>query len=677
MRLGPLAILSTLALPGPPIRAQEGPSDLLALLATPVVASSKREQPLLEAPQAVEVLRGRDLRTMGIFRLADALKLMTDVDVLDFEGDAPTVGVRGVLPQGTGRTLQILVDGVPLYNAEVGFQDLDALPVPLDLLDRVEVIRGPSSALYGANATTGVLSLTTIRPEEGTHGTIRAARGSRGTSRWSATADAARGPFALLGGFAGESYGTANAPSAYLNPTYSPRTLEDERGHGLNAYVRAEWRREGGHVWVTSGDGRKFFNVTNGPTQVPGVINGPYTDDRMALLQGGWNEDWTGAFRTEVRLTRVRSSVIYGPNPGFAAAYSDPGFLDPTGYRVHDYVNRLAEVQANWTPNQNLKVVFGADARRDQASPGIVIGLKEDQKESASGAFVNVDWGVAPAWSVNFGIRGENASLGGSRTSPRAVLSWFPGPASSVRLGYYRATRSPLFLESRLDFTLTVSQAPPFPQARIFPNPGLQPETVSSWEAGYRQGLGPFSLDLTLFRMEFDRLIAQVSVPTPAPPPVVVSATTFANQSRARDEGVELCLTWQGRAGWVLAANGAYLDFRDGSGTQATYAPRFKGNLVARFTGALLTGYLAYQYVAGTQVDVQPLLVATSAKGHRDPIRQLHGQIDWKVGPHLALGAYARNATRDSTLQGGANLGRLNLLLSARRELGLSLTFRY
>ena len=134
-----------------PLNAQAPPSDaleqeLLELLNTPVKGASKREQRLLDSPQAIEVVTGDELRLMGIQRIQDALKLLTSLDLLESDLGYSVVGMRGVMQEGQPRTVQVLIDGVPLYVPLGGPLDVNNLPVTLDQVDRIEVVRGPSSS---------------------------------------------------------------------------------------------------------------------------------------------------------------------------------------------------------------------------------------------------------------------------------------------------------------------------------------------------------------------------------------------------------------------------------------------------------------------------------------------------------------------------------------------------
>ena len=127
--------LPALLLAAGPLVAQAPPPDtteleLFELLNTPVVGASKREQRLIDSPQAIEVLTGDEIRQMGIYRLQDALKLMTSVDLLESDLGYSVIGMRGVMQEGQPRTVQVLIDGVPLYTPQGGTYDINNLPPP-------------------------------------------------------------------------------------------------------------------------------------------------------------------------------------------------------------------------------------------------------------------------------------------------------------------------------------------------------------------------------------------------------------------------------------------------------------------------------------------------------------------------------------------------------------------
>lgn len=162
-------LLSVLTLPA--LAAQEEIEPLLRLeldeLAhVPVTTPSRHAQALWQAPAAVTVLDGQDLRRRGFRSLAEALAWVPGFHVSgDGVGDYAVVrGVGG--GQGAyGRTLKLMLDGQPLGIRSDASHFFGLELIPLGLVERVEIVRGPASALYGADAYLGVINIITRRTE--------------------------------------------------------------------------------------------------------------------------------------------------------------------------------------------------------------------------------------------------------------------------------------------------------------------------------------------------------------------------------------------------------------------------------------------------------------------------------------------------------------------------------
>ena len=332
--------------------------------------------------------------------------------------------------------------------------------------------------------------------------------------------------------------------------------------------------------------------------------------------------------------------------------------------------------------------------RRANTSPG-----------SASGGFLNIDWQFSPKWTATAGARVENETLGGSRVSPRAVLLFAPNDRSSVRLGYYDSTRSPQIFDTRVNFAnIFVNYCPaPFPPGtfctydfQILPNSGLKPERIRSIEAGYRQSVGRFAADFTVFRMKFDDLITQVNLPkyvgAPLLPGTIATLyipTQNQNGGSATNLGAELSAQWQAGSGWTLGGNATWLDYTRDEAIPAAqlrpdqdpdhfaYAPQFRGNLWLRYAGKRLSGEAAYQHVGATTAEA--LQVGGVADFEpRAAINQLHGVITWQLPwvQGLYVAAHARNAAREATSQGAGGATRTNDNRYLRREYGITVGWK-
>ncbi len=707
-----------------PLRAQTPPpsldDELLALLNTPVQGASKREQRLIDSPQAIELITGDELRQMGIYRIQDALKLMTSVDLLEADNGYSVIGLRGVMQEGQPRTVQVLIDGVPQYSAIGATIDISNLPVPIDLIDKIEVVRGPSSTLYGANAVTGVIAITTRRPDKGLNGSARISLADKRTTRGGLSMLLGDGQWGVSAGYQGYSMGASGfethylgRPSDlrfYLDQPSSPNLSDNpwigsDAGHGSQALARGQYVAKDTSVWLSAGRSDKWY----GPE---GYFR--YRTAARTTLLAGWRQAWADSFSTELRIHQFKSENHLSASPYLAVAFEDSGYQ--SDYNWADVKVTQAELQANWTLNQDFFLVFGADTRKIEAGRTRFIGLANGAEETASGAFAALDWKVLPTLSASVGVRVENESLGGSRTSPRLALVWNPSPSSALRAGYYTSTRSPQILEQRLDVSLfsgmfyPVLNNPLPPNipvySQLLPNAALKPEKTTNIELGYRQAFGPLTVDLTVYQMKFSELITQVALAPvvqpgttipPLPPPF--TGTTYAarlnlpkifqNAGDATNTGAELAVTWAIQKGWSAGANVTLLSFTKDqrpaydptlhpfvSTDEFAYTVRKKGNLWLRIQEGRFTGFLAVQAVGGTMTEALSVSAAPTFEP-RDRFIQWHANAAYEVWPGLALGAYVRNGAKEFTLQGATSPERMTPYQAMRREIGGTLSYRF
>lgn len=132
----------------------------LQLIPTVTVAS-RRTQLLWESPSAVTVFTRKDIRNSGAVELADLLRRVPGFDVYQVKPGFPVVGARSMTTAGNNLIL-LLVDGREAVYEFTGFAFWNVLSIDMEEIERIEVIRGPGSALYGANAFAAVVSITTV-----------------------------------------------------------------------------------------------------------------------------------------------------------------------------------------------------------------------------------------------------------------------------------------------------------------------------------------------------------------------------------------------------------------------------------------------------------------------------------------------------------------------------------
>ena len=157
---------------------------------TPSISASKHQEDLFDTPISMSVITGKEIKQSGAISIPEALKLVPGVLVREISNGIYEVYIRGLenVPQQASATSLnnqsslIMIDNRPVYNYFNGGTFWENLPIGVDDIDKIEVIRGASSALYGANAMTGVIHIMTKRPQGQEGGEINLSKGTSNTN---------------------------------------------------------------------------------------------------------------------------------------------------------------------------------------------------------------------------------------------------------------------------------------------------------------------------------------------------------------------------------------------------------------------------------------------------------------------------------------------------------------
>ena len=186
-----------------------------------VVTASRYGQPPLDSPSTVTILTAQDIRMSGATNLPDVLRRVAGVDVMFLSGGQADISIRGFNREMSNKVL-VLMDGREMYLEHLGAPIWGGFPIALEEIERVEVIRGPGSAVYGANAVMGVINIITRTPGEGDN-LVHLAGGSAGYGRATAVLTGQSGPAKYR---ASAGYDRAGRWSARRRP-HPPRTACD------------------------------------------------------------------------------------------------------------------------------------------------------------------------------------------------------------------------------------------------------------------------------------------------------------------------------------------------------------------------------------------------------------------------------------------------------------------
>src|SRR6266849_2824498 len=176
-----LALVVTL-LTAIPAYSQEKPRDLAEksiedLMNMEVTSVSKKEQKLSSVAAAIFVITQEDIRRSGVTNIPDLLRMVPGLDVAQINGSTWAIGARGFNQQFSNKLL-VMIDGRIVYTPNFAGVYWDTVDLPLEDIDRIEVIRGPGGSVWGANAVNGVISVFTKKAGDTSGGLIEAGLGT-------------------------------------------------------------------------------------------------------------------------------------------------------------------------------------------------------------------------------------------------------------------------------------------------------------------------------------------------------------------------------------------------------------------------------------------------------------------------------------------------------------------
>lgn len=450
-----------------------GEASLEQLMNVEVYSASKHLQSVREAPAFVTVVTADDIRNYGYRTLADILQSVPGFYVT-YDYQYSYLGVRGFMRTGDYNTpYLLLVDGHRLNdaifeNVAIGRE----LPLDVDLIERVEVIRGPSSSLYGANAVFGVINIVTRRGRDvGAEVSAEAASFGTGKGRITYGHTFQRWEVLLSGSFYGSAGETLYFPEFDTPQTNNgiARGLDDESSDDFFMKIsHGHFTLEGMYGLRDKGIPTAPFGAGFGDPRARSTDEGAYGDLSYDRTFGPW------AVAGQISLNHYRFDETL-PYPG--------GF--PT-------VNNSALLGQWWGGELNLSravlekhlITGGLDFRddfrqnlRDYDLNPYTSYLQDYRSSTIWALYLQDDYSITKKVSLNIAVRHDHySSL--MATTPRVALILHPWEHTSFKLVAGQAFRAPSAYE--LYFASPVNEA----------NPNLRGETVRSGELIMEQALG-------------------------------------------------------------------------------------------------------------------------------------------------------------------------------------------
>jgi outer membrane cobalamin receptor len=420
-----------------------------------VVTATKTAKELRDVTQSVTVVTGEEIRQTGATDVATAIQNATSVQIGNYgtPGSVESVSIRGAYSS----QVLVLLDGVRMNSARDGGFDLSFIPVSVEDIERIEIVRGPGSALYGSDAMGGVINIITRKPAEN-QSTISGSIGSHGYDKiFLRNAGRQGGWIYSLSG------DRATSDGYRMNSDLYQWTFGGKIGYDfskndsieLNAnYLAKENGTPGSTTFVTPHARQQERNTVFGVAYQGKIgqtlnlrVSGYRKEDDLGLQDPDTIDFMTGLPAPTVNRYDTRS---------------DGGEA------------RLSWLFASWN-----QLTAGYEMRRDNLTSFDVQMGTAEHAASLNAYYVQDEISIGEALIINVGGRHDDHSIYGEKFSPRASARYYiKGSETVIRASYGKSFRAPTFNDLYFNTTWGVG------------NPNLRPESAKEYEASIEQKLG-------------------------------------------------------------------------------------------------------------------------------------------------------------------------------------------
>lgn len=504
----------------------------------PIVASiSRLPQRLADAPSSVTVIDRETIKASGIRSLSDIFRLVPGFQTFASSDIAARVTYHGVTDEDFSPRVQVLVDGRSLHSPLfLNGMNWALVPLALEDIERIEVVRGSNTTSYGSNAFLGVINIITVDPA-----LVRGVSVSMNHGNQKVRDYTLRG-----GGQFGES---GNVRLTYqqlgddgLDETHAKGGDRDWRDRNrtrlfdLSANYQLD-RRDLLELQLGRVEGKRLIGRLDSATGRPRASN-PLRDlkEFSTWMQLRWLRTLSDTADFSLRYTysedKADSTFVHPARP--------PGFQ-----RVNEDGDRGTrhELEAVSTvlPVVNTRLAWGGSWRYDTLYSDTMLHGKGKIGREVGRVFANTEWKPQAWFTGNLGVSYEHDSLAGNHVAPRGSAGFHLTQHDTVRLGYARASRTATTLDYRADQRSTPTRAD------WVGNPDLPAERLDSWELGYLGDWRPWrmGLDARIFREDLrDRTISRIRTGE-RPPGFENNPYTVQPVQNLRIRGFEFQWRWQ------------------------------------------------------------------------------------------------------------------------------------
>jgi len=431
---------------------------------TIVVTASRRAQEMALAPAAMTVIPAAEIALAPADDYGDLLRNVPGLNVAQ-------TSVRDINLTGRGATSTlantqlVLLDGRSIYLDFFGFVMWDLLPIQAGEIERIEIVRGPGSAVWGANAMAGVVNVIGRRPKDMAGTTVLV--GTPYASVAHAGVNEKFGYKVSAGYFEQPAY---DRPTGTIPGSNPPQTYPDYENEGTEqSRVNAELE------WETGEDA--YVSVAAGYAQTDGILHsgiGPFDIERgssLSYVKSDWN---SGNWHVGASATLLDGDAVNLLTRGADGALLPLSFVSDAYTLDASNTTELGERHV---------LTYGGSFRTTKFDLGIAPAA-DDRDEV--GAFVQDEISLSEHVRWVLGARYDDIDpLEDAVVTPRTSLIITPSRRHSFRVSYNEAFRTPSAINGYLDVTILQQLGPFFAPADAEGNPLLDEEHLTAYEVGY------------------------------------------------------------------------------------------------------------------------------------------------------------------------------------------------
>jgi iron complex outermembrane receptor protein len=603
-----------------------------------VTSVSKKEQKLSRTAAAVFVITQEDIQRSGATNIPDLLRMVPGLQVAQINGDNWAITARGFDGQYSNKLL-VLIDGRTAYSPILSGVYWNAEDVPLHTIERIEVIRGPGAAVWGANAVNGVINITTFKAGSTQGGLLSAGVGSYeqgfGSLRYGGTIGNEtayrvvaggfnRGPLTSLDGQNGEDDWDSFHGGFRVDAQASPKdslTLEGD------AYQASAGELVSSIVSIAP--------PTNGVLQLRDHFSGWDVVSR-------WNHKVSENSETSLQIYFDRDSRGDG-------TYA-------TGLNTFDI-----DFQDHVGCGSRQDFVWGAGYRRTSDAIGETLRIEFNPAKLSQqlfSSFVQDEIVIKPdRLYLTLGTKLEHNEYTGLGWQPTVRIAWTVNERNMFWAAISRALRTP----TQTDRSIRVNYlALPGPDGlpllvSAFGNPDQQNEREDAYEAGYRTELGKrFSFDGTAFFNKYNGLTSEEPgapfLEADPPPLHLVVPIVFGNLLYGETHGVELSMNWKVTSRWTLSPGYTFLTMhlhQEARSEDSTTIPGTQGQFPSQQAQLRSHVDLRSEWQWNTSAYFVGALPAVGVPSYT----RLDSNVKWQPWERVSLSLVGQNLLRDHHLE--------------------------